>query len=112
MDKRSLLKKELENSPYNKIYLDINLKVLYVNTNAKKYFKNKKYDDLYSMCEDFELKDFAGEEYEVKYDKLKETIEVNEPFAIHEYIRIKSKIYDIVIDEILKKSVKITIETI
>ena len=94
MDKRSLLKKELENSPYNKIYLDINLKVLYVNTNAKKYFKNKKYDDLYSMCEDFELKDFAGEEYEVKYDKLKETFEVNEPFAIHEYIRIKSKIYD------------------
>ena len=94
MDKRSLLKKELENSPYNKIYLDRNLKVLYLNSNAKKYFNNKKYKDLYDICAEYELKDFAGEEYEVKYDKLIETFEINEPFAIHEYIRIRGKIYD------------------
>ena len=61
MEKRSLLKKELENSPYNKIYLDRNLKVLYLNGNARKYFKNKKYKDLYSICADYKMKDFAGE---------------------------------------------------
>ena len=94
MEKRSLLKKELENSPYNKIYLDRNLKVLYLNGNARKYLKNKKYKDLYSICADYKMKDFAGEEYEVKYDKLIETFEINEPFAIHEYIRINGKIYD------------------